>query len=237
MVQLSVETTSVDGLHRPRTVVTTPAGAATSTSETRYADATHRIVTRDGRGILATRELDDLDRDWRTVADAEDGFGLLNRSIPNTTHAPVAAATTMEYDAFGHRRKTIDALGRVTEEVVDGLGRRLSRSLPMGVRETWTYDGEGLVLKHLDVRGIEHGYRFDALRRPVAETLTESLSQGGTVLTLSRREYTDVAEPCSELATLPPRKLATPARSKACATRHATSSAVSPLIPRRPEGS
>ncbi|MBZ4417857.1 RHS repeat-associated core domain-containing protein [Myxococcus sp. RHSTA-1-4] len=192
-----VRGTTYDGLNRPLVVTETVArrGGATwvYTQTTRYEDAQHRVHTRDRRGFVSTVELDDLDRALAEVVD--DGEASLARSPDDPRVGPALSLTTRyEYDANGNRSAVVDALGRRTVEGYDGLNRRVSRTLPMGVTEALSYDGEGHVIAQVDGRGIQRKARFDMLGRPTREVLVESLSAGGQELTRSARAYVDVPE-------------------------------------------
>jgi RHS repeat-associated protein len=160
-----------DGLGRPLDVAetwATPTGSRTRTASTRYDDTGHRVLARDPRGVVTVRVLDDLDRVTSEVADTTDQ--KLGRTYSG---APlmVGAETRFEYDALGHRRVTIDALGHRLEDDVDAFGRIVTRRLPMGVTEATIYDGEGLVVERQDARGI----RFRTYRDPLGRVTEESV--------------------------------------------------------------
>ncbi|WP_217442129.1 RHS repeat domain-containing protein [Myxococcus sp. CA039A] len=190
--------TTYDGLNRPLVVTETVArsegatpAAWTYTQTSRYDDAQHRIHTRDRRGFVTTVELDDLDRVLTQVVD--DGAAPLTRSPDDARAGPaLGLLAQFEYDANGNRNAVVDALGRRTEEVFDGLNRRTLRQLPMGVTESFTYDGEGHVIVQVDGRGIQRKASFDVLGRPTRDVLVESLSAGGQELTRTARTYVDV---------------------------------------------
>lgn len=191
-------TTTYDGLNRPLVVTeavarregATPA-AWTYTQTSRYDDAQHRVHTRDRRGFVTTVALDDLDRVLTQVVD--DGAAPLTRSPDDARVGPaLGLLAQFEYDANGNRNAVVDALGRRTEEVFDGLNRRTVRQLPMGVTESFTYDGEGHVIVQVDGRGIQRKASFDVLGRPTRDVLVESLSAGGQELTRTARTYVDV---------------------------------------------
>lgn len=195
-----VRVTSYDGLNRPLGVTETVArreGASpaewTYTQTSRYEDTQHRVHTRDRRGFVTTVTLDDLDRVLTQVVD--DGATTLTRSPDDARVGPaLGLVTSFEYDANGNRHAMVDALGRRTEEVFDGLNRSTLRTLPMGVTESFTYDGEGHVISQVDGRGIQRKTFFDLLGRPTRNVLVESLSASGQELTRGARAYVDVPE-------------------------------------------
>lgn len=193
-------TTSYDGLNRPLGVTESVArsGGATPATWTysqasHYDDEQHRAHVRDRRGFVTTVELDDLDRVLTQVVD--DGASPLTRNPDDARVGPaLGLVTRYEYDANGNRSAEVDALGRRTEEVFDGLNRRTLRRLPMGVTESSSYDGEGHVIAQVDGRGILRKAFFDALGRQTRDVLVESLSTGGQELTRTARTYVDVPE-------------------------------------------
>ncbi|WIG95739.1 RHS repeat-associated core domain-containing protein [Myxococcus sp. SDU36] len=193
-------TTTYDGLNRPLGVTESVvrSGGATPTTWTysqasQYDDEQHRAHVRDRRGFVTTVELDDLDRVLTQVVD--DGASPLTRNPDDARVGPaLGLVTRYEYDANGNRSAVVDALGRRTEEVFDGLNRRTLRRLPMGVTESSTYDGEGHGIAQVDGRGILRKAFFDALGRQTRDVLVESLSAGGQELTRTARAYVDVPE-------------------------------------------
>lgn len=201
-VEQLARTLSYDGLGRPldtTEIWAIDSGTRSRTASTRHDDAGHRVLQRDVRGVVTVTTLDALDRVLSTVADTTDGF--LARTF---TAAPaVAAETKYEYDALGHRRATIDPLGRRTEEDVDALGRTVARRLPMGVTETFTLDGEGQVIERRDGRGV----RWRTYRDPLGRVTEESVIEGDASqvphragrepgeLPLRRSQYVDGATP------------------------------------------
>ncbi len=201
-VEQLVRTLSQDGLGRPLDTTetwATASGTRSRTASTRYDDAGHRVLQRDARGVVMVTRLDALDRVMSTVADTTDG--ALARTF---TAAPaVAAETRFEYDALGHRRATVDPLGRRAEEDVDAFGRTVARRLAMGVTETFTLDGEGQVIERRDGRGIRWRTYRDPLGRVTEESVIEADASQVPVrtgreageLALKRSQYVDAATP------------------------------------------
>jgi len=183
--------TSFDGLNRPLDVVETVqqlAGAPhVYTTQTRYDDAAHETATKDARGFITRRKLDALDRVFEEIVD-DVAFGALARTPDNVAECPPAECpalqltTRLGHDGMGNRARIEDALHRVTTEVHDALGRLRSRQLPMSFDESFTFDGEGNVISHTDVRGQTRKTTYDALGRARKRFVAEG---GGAVL---RRE-------------------------------------------------
>ncbi|MHB8873509.1 MAG: transglutaminase domain-containing protein, partial [Myxococcaceae bacterium] len=171
-----------DALKRPLAVaeeVTGLGGVRTTlSSNTIYDDVNHTVATKDFRGFVTLRRLDDLDRVFEQVVDSQSTNPPRSPDVPAPPlqSAALEVKTAFEYDAAGNRSATVDPLLRRTEESYDGLGRVTSRSLPMGVSESFTYDGEGRVISQSDRRGVVRKHTFDVLGRPKSDVLVESIS-------------------------------------------------------------
>ena len=61
------------------------------------------------------------------------------------------------------------------------------------VLETFTYDGNGNLIRYVDQRRVEFAYTYDNLDRKLTETLVESVSNAGAPLILAAYEFDDVA--------------------------------------------
>ncbi len=180
-----------DGLGRPLDTTETWAvssGTRSRSSSTRYDDVAHRVLSRDVRGVVTVRKLDDLDRVFSETADTTDG--LLGRTFASTP--AVVAETSFEYDAMGRQTAIVDALGRRTDEHIDAFGRVTSRVRPMGVTETFRYDGEGQLVERQDGRGVHWKTYRDPLGRVTMESVIEV---DASELALKRSQYTDDVAP------------------------------------------
>jgi len=185
-------TTTFDGIDRPRLVTETvegPLGEVTYRQETRYDDSSHVVYASDRRGFVTRRALDDLDRVFLEVVD--DAGGPIAR--PSGAPPALALSTRFGYDAAGNRNRVTDPLGRVTSEIYDVLGRLTRRDLPMGVWESFTYDGERHVVERSDRRAIVRRASYDLAGRATVERLVESISNGGRELATLTLAYGDVA--------------------------------------------
>ncbi|WP_224248986.1 RHS repeat-associated core domain-containing protein [Hyalangium gracile] len=193
-------TARYDGLNRPVEVKETfkSLGNATDTYETRmaYADAQNAVATKDARGFLTVVLKDDLDRTYQQTVDAaSEPSGTLGRTPDDSSVGSALGLTTrFEYDSHGHLAAQVDALNRRTEEKHNALGRLLERRKPMGVIESFVYDGEGHAIQQTDGRGIVRTTGYDVAGRPALERLVESISRGGTPLTTLERLYLDTPD-------------------------------------------
>ena len=193
--------TSYDGLNRPLVVGervqngASAAGPLRYTLQSAYDDSndSHSVTTSDRRGFLTVSSMDALDQVSAVIVDASAGGGLVRNPDNGSTAGPVLGLTTLYgYDTFGNRIVTKDPLLRVTNDVYDGLRRLVERDLPMGVMETFAYDGEGHVIGHTDRRGVETDTAYDVLGRKTELDLVEGTSNGGKSLVEGRWSYFDL---------------------------------------------
>ncbi|WP_224365459.1 RHS repeat-associated core domain-containing protein [Hyalangium versicolor] len=198
-------TTQYDGLNRPFEVTETfkRVGNETSTliTTTAYADEQNALSTKDARGFLTVVIKDDLDRVYQQTVDAaaEPSHTLTRQPDDPLVGSALELLTRFEYDPHGNLAVQVDALNRRTEETHDALGRLSKRNKPMGVTESFVYDGEGHTLQQTDGRGIVRTTGYDVAGRPALEQLVESLSNGGEPLTTLERFYLDTPEADSGL--------------------------------------
>ncbi|MDY7233034.1 RHS repeat-associated core domain-containing protein [Hyalangium rubrum] len=189
-----------DGLNRPRrvdeTFPTLNGETLTYTAQTAYDDANNTVWTRDARGFVTVVLKDDLDRAYQQTMDVGNAPGALLARQPDDPRLDTALNLTIhfEYDPHGHLAAQVDALGRRTEEDHDALGRKMEQRRPMGVTESFLYDGEGHAIQHTDGRGIVRRTGYDLAGRPALEQLVESLSSNGTVLTTLQRMHLDMPD-------------------------------------------
>ncbi len=206
-------TTAYDGLNRPLTTTDEFAKAdgnatcgsalqglcGTHTQRWEYDDtaAGHATATRDARGFVTTTRLDDLGRPVSTVVD--DNTSSLAISLgrsPDDARAGAALNLTSSvvYDALGNVAVTVDARRQRTETTWDGLGRVVSRALPLGVTEASRWNATGALISATDRRGVTREQKYDALGRGTKSILLESLSQGGSRLNTLTRTYVDAPD-------------------------------------------
>lgn len=178
-----------DGLNRKRSMVQTVpfAGPGLSTAAYTvlydYDDVENAVLVTDPRGIKMLTDYDGLDRVTRMVAD----------------HGGLKLTTEFTYDANGNVRTEKDAQGGDVDRtyLYDGLNRRIQIIYVKAEGETsapverFFYDGMGKVVRHINKRGIEDRAAYDALDRLLAQSIVESVSNGGALLTLIRHDYLD----------------------------------------------
>ncbi|WP_224364742.1 RHS repeat-associated core domain-containing protein [Hyalangium versicolor] len=198
-------TTQYDGLNRPfestETFKSVGTETSTLTTTTAYADDQNAVATKDTRGFLTVVFKDDLDRVYQQAVDAaaEPSHTLTRQPDDPQVGSALGLLTRFEYDSHGNLAAQVDALNRRTEETHDALGRLLERRKPMGVTESFVYDGEGHTLQQTDGRGIVQTTGYDVAGRPALEQLVESLSNEGELLTTLERFYLDTPEADSGL--------------------------------------
>ena len=178
--------TIVDGLGRPSDIreqvfLGDPADAGTPTivysMHYEYLDAQNVIRVRDARGFWTEQRLDGLNRVHQQVVDST-GLHL---------------TTTYGYDANGNQVTVIDPQNGDIDVsyTYDGVGRRIKAEYQLGLSETFVYDGVGNAVRAVDKRGIVFTTEYDNLNRSVRQSVREDLSNGGNLLTLTRRIYDD----------------------------------------------
>ena len=173
-----------DGLNRPTEVrqeFTDPLTGelTTYTSNITYLDAENVKVTTSPRGNVTRERFNGHD-------------AVIERTIDATG---LQLTTTFRYDGSGNLIAQKDSEGAVVDQQFgyDGLGRRITATVPLGGLERSFYDGNGNVVRTIDRRGIVRTSTFDRLDRKVRETLTESISNAGAELVVSAVAYDDVA--------------------------------------------
>jgi RHS repeat-associated protein len=187
---LLTEYLEYDGLNRPRRVrQSVPLGGpglTTAVYETHfeYEDSDNAVILTNPRGFKTRTDRDGLNRVVQTVVD----LGGLNLT------------TTYTYDANGNVRTVQDPEGGdsdVTHEY-DGLNRRIRSTYVatsddggQPVTEEFSYDGNSNLTRFKDKRGIVFSTIHDNLNRELAKNLTESISNGGSQLTLVAYTYDD----------------------------------------------
>ena len=89
----------------------------------------------------------------------------------------VGGVTSYAYDAVGNRLAQYRADGDTTQMSYDALGHVVSRTRPLGKRETFNYDASGNRLSHTDFNGQTTAFTYDALNR-----LTQKNLPGGNTV-------------------------------------------------------
>jgi RHS repeat-associated protein len=124
---------------------------------TRYSYAGRMRVTIDARGTTFHEDLS--------------AFGEVGNFVVQVSQT---IRTETRYGAFGGVKSSKDANDHETAYALDGLNRPVSASHDGGFTETWSYDGEGLVLSHADRRGATSAMTYDNLRRPLTVTASDA---------------------------------------------------------------
>ncbi|MEM1012470.1 MAG: hypothetical protein AAGI46_09655 [Planctomycetota bacterium] len=130
---------------------------------------------------VATQELYDasgrLVSVWRPAVD--DGTGTSTVTRPRYQYT---------YDALGNVRTQVDPLGRTTVFHADDRGRTTGRTLPMGQRESTTYDARGRVAEKIAFDGVvtEYVYHDETFDDDVHGSALDWPTDNGTVLPLGR---------------------------------------------------
>ena len=92
--------------------------------------------------------------------------------------------TSFAYDEVGNRISQIDANQHATTWTYDKLGRVLSRTLPLGMTETFVYDS-GNLKSHTDFDGKTTTFSYDADNdRLLATTYSNEGNKGSEYLIL-----------------------------------------------------
>jgi RHS repeat-associated protein len=165
-----VRVTQTDGLGRPlREQVKFDAADYVTT----YKYSGRSVEIKDPRNFVTTRALS--------------GFGDVGEEA--VLGASPAWGVRRDYTAFGGPKSFRDAGGRTTTYTTDSLNRVTSVSHPGGFGETFTYDGGGFVLTHLDRRGVLSTMTYDNLGRPLATRVRD----GAQTVAAVTRAYDDAA--------------------------------------------
>ncbi len=80
-------------------------------------------------------------------------------------------------DGLGRLRRIVDTAGNTTSYDLDGLGRVREVTHPDAGRITTAYDDAGNPVTRTDARGATVAFSYDAINRPLAETLTSAAGQ------------------------------------------------------------
>ncbi|MBI5756419.1 MAG: Ig-like domain-containing protein, partial [Nitrospirae bacterium] len=153
------------------------ASTAAYTTTFAYDDSRHIRVTTDPEGKKKEEVYDGLDH---LISVTRDPGGLNISSL-------------FEYNGNGNLKKATDPEGRAVSHTFDGLGRKI-RSIynPQGFEEKFYFDGAGNLIKDIDRRGIVLEYGYDNLNRRLNLKLHETLTGGGSIVTLKEFVYEDI---------------------------------------------
>ncbi|MGB6992254.1 MAG: RHS repeat-associated core domain-containing protein [Thermoanaerobaculia bacterium] len=87
------------------------------------------------------------------------------------THADALDnTTTYRYDARDNLRFTVDPLNYETQQVYDGLDRRITSIRPSGIRVNYLYDRSSRLRAYYDALENATNYQYDALNRRTSTT-------------------------------------------------------------------
>ena len=125
-----------------------------------YSDTTYETREYDAQGNRSAR-VDQVG--IRT----EYGYDLLARltSVTNTNVNGVDLVTRYGYDELGNRISQTDANSHTTKFGYDSFARRISRKLPLGEQETFTYYADGQLKTRTDFNRHTTMYAYDDARR------------------------------------------------------------------------
>jgi len=127
------------------------------------------FFTYDANGNVLTESRTRTLADSATVTDlTRYEYDALNR-LTKTIY-PNGSESTIEYDAAGNERATVDQKGNRTEYDYDAYGRLLTTAYADGSTSSSTYDAEGNKLTDTDRNGHTTSYSYDALNRLVRTT-------------------------------------------------------------------
>lgn len=176
-------------------------------TEFTYDAAGRQLSMKDANGNIVSYEYDALGRKIKTVY--PDGtystvkYNNLGQKIEETDAAglatkfeyndagQLAAVVKPEvngeiprweysYNQYGQRTSIKDPKGNVTTFTYDYAGRQLSRTLPMGQKETAEYDRYGQLSKQTDFKGQITEFIYDSLGRKTAQKYFAAGSSSAT---------------------------------------------------------
>jgi RHS repeat-associated protein len=118
-------------------------------------------TTTDPRGIISVSQLS---------AFGETGSLTVNGAAP-------AYQVERSYGPLGGLKRSVDPNGRVMTYALDGLNRATLVSHTGGFSESFSYDGEGNVISHTDVRGTLSQMSYDNLGRLLTTVVQDGTEQ------------------------------------------------------------
>ncbi len=139
-----------------RTIKTTYADG--STAEFTYDDFGNVLTETDSAGNIKQLTYDDHGRLSAVQLPAiddpldSDGDAITTADIPRFEYT---------YDWAGNQTLIKDSLGRDTTLTFDAAGRQLTRTLPEGNVESWTYNDRGQQIKHVSFEGVVTEFLYD----------------------------------------------------------------------------
>jgi RHS repeat-associated protein len=206
-------TMTYDSLNRPATM-RDPAGRITTWT---YDDSTRTTtIQRDPQGLTERTQSDGLGRiveyqvkfgskDYLTtsayngrtvqITDARhtvsvrqlSSFGETGQLTVNGVTPAYSVQTA--YGPFGGLKRSVDAKGRATTYILDGLNRATLINRPGNFSESLSYDGAGNVLTHSDLAGTVSQMTYDNSGRPLATTVQNDTG-AVAVLTIAYQDAT-----------------------------------------------
>ncbi|MDR4506573.1 MAG: Ig-like domain-containing protein [Candidatus Scalindua sp.] len=190
---------SYDGLNRPTAFTQTGPGILPTTgykTSYTYDDSDNAVTVHNPRGINVRTDKDGLDRVFETIVDPG-GLNLI---------------TTYSYDGNGNVISVNDPKRNETILLYDGLNRKIRSTYAAAAASTvagpmdpdqnqnspteeFTYDGNNNLTRYKDKRGIVFRNTYDYLDRLLKKIVEESVTGGGTDLTLMEYVYNDSSTP------------------------------------------
>ena len=140
--------------------------------KTIYPDQTFASITYDSLGRQSAK----TDQAGKTTQYGYDALSRLASVTQFLNGDPVV--TSFAYDELGHRISQTDANGHITRFAYDQRGRRSSRTLPLGMNETYGYDAVGNVISRKDFNGRTTTYQYDTMNRVTAKNADGFFSAG-----------------------------------------------------------
>lgn len=137
-----------------------------------YPDMTADSVTYDALG----RRISSIDQAGKVTKFNYDAVGRLILVTQFLNNQPLVTSYT--YDEVGNRIGQTDTNNHTTNFTYDQRGRRLSRILPLGMRESYGYDAVGNLISTTDFNGHTTSYQFDSLNRLTKKTADIFFSTG-----------------------------------------------------------
>lgn len=134
-------------------------------SAVKYDTLSQKIEETDSAGLVTKFEYNDAGQ-LSAVVKPE-----VNGEIPRWEYS---------YNQYGQRTSIKDPKGNVTTFTYDYAGRQLSRTLPMGQKETAEYDRYGQLSKQTDFKGQITEFIYDSLGRKTAQKYFAAGSSSAT---------------------------------------------------------
>ena len=134
-------------------------------SATKYNNLGQKIEETDAAGLVTKYEYNDAGQ-LSAIAKPE-----VNGEIPRWEYS---------YNQYGQRMSIKDPKGNITTFTYDYAGRQLSRTLPMGQKETVEYNRYGQLSKQIDFKGQITEFIYDTLGRQLSQKYFAAGSSSAT---------------------------------------------------------